>query len=233
MDEPNEVTEPVTVNDPLEDDALREDAETPETEDGGPDDDAEPDEPDDDERTRELVDAAQEYAIQSERDLQQRHKRLDAEKQRHAKRLGEIMGGDAEDLIPCPVCMDGIDGYVFAPDVQQLPDDAILRLRQLIGLSGLEGLLPATFAERCPDCDGQGEVKTGSRVAGFETATCERCNKSGWVRKGQPLRNGHVDLPAPGEPEPIITGPTVYEDPEIQHLRERGFTVIPPMSVKV
>lgn len=231
MDEPQHDGQTEPQHDPLEDDALREEAEHPEADDGegGADDDAA--QGDDGEPSALGDDEARVRAIESEKELQRRDQRLDAENQRHAKRVSEIMEEAGNDLIPCPVCMDGIAGWVYSPEVQQLPEDSILRLRQLIGLSGLEGLREATFAERCPDCDGQGEVKTGSRVAGYETATCERCGKTGWIRVGTFNGNGAADAP----PAAPVTGPTTIqaasEDPEIRNLRERGFTVIPPMAV--
>lgn len=167
-------------------------------------------------------------SVTDEKELAKRDQKLDAENTRHAKRVGEIMDEAAVDLVPCPVCMDGIAGWVYAPEAQALPEEAQLRLRQLLGLSGLEGIKQATFATTCPDCDGQGEVRTGSRVVGYETTTCERCGKLGWVRVGAPATNGHHE----DVPVPIVTGPTVYADvagdPEVDHLRSRGFTVIPP-----
>jgi hypothetical protein len=208
----------------------------PET-DGEPNPDAEPAEEiegDDDGEPVAPVegdDDAEARAVQSEKALAERDKKIDAENARHAKRVGEIMDESAVDLIPCPVCMDGIAGWVYSPEVQQLSDEAVLRLRQLIGLSGLEGIKQATFATRCPDCDGHGEVTTGSRVHGYETTTCERCLKAGWIRVGSAPTNGHVEI----EPEQVVTGPTVYQadpdDVEIKNLRERGFTVIPPLTV--
>jgi hypothetical protein len=208
----------------------------PET-DGEPNPDAEPAEEIEGDDAAEPVapvegdDDAEARAVQSEKALAERDKKLDAENSRHAKRVGEIMDEAAVDLIPCPVCMDGIAGWVYSPEAQQLSDEAVLRLRQLIGLSGLEGIKPATFATKCPDCDGLGEVTTGSRVPGYETATCERCGKQGWIKVGSTPTNGHVEI----EPEQVVTGPTVYQadpdDVEIKNLRERGFTVIPPLTV--
>jgi hypothetical protein len=199
--------------------------------------DAEPAEPidgDDEQADEAEPDAEPEQesqAVQDEKALAKRDQKLDAENVRHAKRVSEIMDEGAVDLIPCPVCMDGIAGWVYSPDVQALSEDAVLRLRQLIGLSGLDGITQATFAARCPACDGNGEVRTGSRVPGYETTTCERCLKSGWIRTDAPPTNGHVEH----DDEAPVTGPTVYfpddKDPEVRNLRERGFTVIPPMQV--
>jgi hypothetical protein len=210
----------------------------PEPEQGGESNpDAEPseqidgdDEPDDEAESGD--EAEQEsQAVQDEKALAKRDQKLDAENVRHAKRVSEIMEEGAVDLIPCPVCMDGIAGWVYSPDVQALSEDAVLRLRQLIGLSGLDGITQATFAAQCPACDGNGEVRTGSRVPGYETTTCERCKKTGWIRTDAPTTDGHVEH----DDEAPVTGPTVYfpdaEDIEVRNLRERGFTVIPPMQV--
>ena len=220
-DEPQ--VEPEQGDEPEQVDGPNPDAEPAEEIEGGDEpEQGEPIEGDDDAEAR---------AVQSEKALAERDKKLDAENSRHAKRVGEIMDEAAVDLIPCPVCMDGIAGWVYSPEVQQLSDEAVLRLRQLIGLSGLEGIKQATYATRCPDCDGHGEVTTGSRVHGYETTTCERCKKAGWIRVGSAPTNGHVEI----EPEQVVTGPTVYQadpdDVEIKNLRERGFTVIPPLTV--
>lgn len=166
----------------------------------------------------------------TEKEIDARGQKLERENVRHASRVAEIMADDAPNLIPCPVCMDGIAGWVFLPEVQALPPDAITRIRQLIGLPDLTTYAQATFAAQCPDCHGMGEVKTGSLVNGFEVTTCETCNKQGWVRTQAYNANGNPPLAA----VPLVTGPTVVgpeqPDPEIAHLRERGFTVIPPMQ---
>jgi hypothetical protein len=172
------------------------------------------------------------HGVLTDKERKKRDDRLDNEKQRHASRLGEILGEEATSLIPCPVCMDGIDGWIFAPEVEQLSPEAISRIRQVIGLPDYSTFLDAPDAKTCPECDGRGEVKTGSHVPGYETKTCRLCSKTGWIGVGQAAQtNGHVE-----EPEQVVTGPTVYqadtEDPEIRHLRERGFTVIPPMQVQ-
>jgi hypothetical protein len=168
--------------------------------------------------------------IQTERELAKRDQRLDGENARHAKRVGEIMDEAAGDLIPCPVCMDGIAGWIYPPDVQQLGPDAIARVRQVIGLPDYTTFHAAAFATECPDCGGLGEVTTGSHVPGREVTTCETCQKAGWIRTRDIQRLAHVDA----ETGEILTGPTVYTgdegDTEIANLRQRGYTVIPPMQ---
>lgn len=168
---------------------------------------------------------------QTEKEIEARWDKLDRENKRHAGRVGEIMGEDANALIPCPVCMDGIAGWVGDPSQAPLTPEAIARVRTVIGLPDYTTFKQAPDATTCPDCDGLGEVITGSKVPGYETKTCARCNKQGWILLAQQT-NGQAH-----PVEPVLTGPTSEyasgqsADPEIQHLRERGFTVIPPMNI--
>jgi hypothetical protein len=169
---------------------------------------------------------------QSEKARKVRDDKLNKERERHASRIGEIYGDEAPALIPCPVCMDGgADGWIFSPEVQQLEPHQIARIRQVIGLPDYTTFHAAPDAMECPDCAGLGEVTTGSHVPGYETKSCGRCNKTGYVLVGQ-TSNGQ----APILEVPAVTGPTVYGtetsvDPEVQHLRDRGFTVFPPMPI--
>lgn len=169
--------------------------------------------------------------VASEREWEKRSQKLDGENVRHAKRVADILEDGAGDLIPCPVCMDGIAGWIYPPEVSQLSPEAIARVRTVIGLPDYTTYRPAAFAHECPDCGGLGEVITGSHVPGKEVTTCETCKKSGWVRTTAPKGVATIDT-GTGE---IVTGPTVYvddePDAEVLHLRERGYTVIPPMQV--
>lgn len=175
-------------------------------------------------------DGAEEQHILSEQALEKRARQLEAENERHAKRVGQIMDDAAADLIPCPVCMDGIAGWIYPPEVAQLSDEAISRVRTVIGLPDYTTFLQAKFAAKCPDCDGRGEVKTGSQVPGSEVTTCETCQKRGWIRTQDIPRIATAEPPAGDQ----TTGPTVYAadeaDVEVRNLRQRGFTVIPPTN---
>lgn len=174
---------------------------------------------------------ADEVRVQTEKELAARDERLVKENIRHAARLEQIMGADAGDLIPCPVCMDGIAGWIYPPDVAPLPDEAIARIRSVVGLPDLTTFERDPDTEPCPVCRGKGETRTGSDVPGYEVRTCPRCKKMGYITHGASL----ASVPDVAPAEPIVTGPTVYTategDPEVDHLRARGFTVIPPIPV--
>jgi rubrerythrin len=204
-------------------------AEAPESDPEGDED--EPEAPDEDEHgdEQERLESLRESA-DFEKMIEKRYKQLDAEKQRHAKRLGEIMGDDAADLIQCPVCMDGIDGYIFPPDAVPLPDEAIGRIRQVIGLPDLATFAWAKDTEQCPECKGKGKTRTGSDVPGYDVKECGTCASRGWVN----LPGAAPADWANGTTPPVATGPLnagpELGDPMVDALRARGFAVIPPMA---
>src|SRR5437870_178803 len=78
--------------------------------------------------------AAPSSSAQDEKAVEIRYGKLANENNRHARRVSEIMEEDATSLIQCPVCMDGIAGWIYPPDVAPLPPESIARIRQVIGL---------------------------------------------------------------------------------------------------
>src|SRR5438477_1493440 len=225
---PEPTEEPVSLPEPEEPNP---DAEPAEPIEGADEDAGEPSEPaggDEDEGAAGEAAAPPSGSAQDEKAIEIRYGKLANENARHARRVSEIMEEDATSLIQCPVCMDGIAGWIYPPDVAPLPDVAVARIRQVIGLPAYSNFKAATFAQECPDCGGLGEVRTGSHLPGKEVTTCRRCGKAGWIDLGTQPQNGHAPI---AEVTPL-TGPTVYggeePDDEVRNLRERGFTVIPP-----
>jgi hypothetical protein len=123
--------------------------------------------------------------------------KLANEAERHRKRIGEIMGEDANFLIPCELCMPQFAGYRFDGS----PDEAtITRVRVAIGMPDLTNYAPSSTERQCDDCRGLGRVRTGSTVQQYETATCDACAGKGFVAS-RPRMNGEpAELPA--EPGP-------------------------------
>lgn len=164
----------------------------------------------------------------SEKQLEAGRKKLEAEGTRHRNRVSEILGEEAQHLIPCPLCEGFVDGLIF-PVLP--PEDVIARTRVAIGMPDLSNYQQAKDARQCPDCAGLGVVLSGSLVAENAAINCKGCNGSGYVM-----------ITATGE----ITGPTVHanggttpelpagvnpEDPAVKELRARGFTVFPPVQL--
>jgi len=164
----------------------------------------------------------------TERERKARDKALDKERERHAANLGKILGDEATHLVPCPVCIEAFDGWIFDPAYSQLSTEMALRMKQILGIDDWEDTPQASWAQTCSTCNGHGRVKTGSKVESRETTQCLDCSGAGWINLHErPTSNGHHEIEIPS-----TTGPTVYgteePDPRIQSLREEGFMVVPP-----
>lgn len=135
-------------------------------------------------------------------DMAKAVKQLDAENERHAKRVADIMGADAAQLYPCPTCSLGPVGFVFAlpdaePEYKQAPD-----------------------AELCADCNGLGDVLTGAVVERGRFKECPSCLGKGWRNKLAPVPEvPHLPQPAPIDPNLVA------------QLRAAGYAVIDPPAM--
>ena len=145
-------------------------------------------EPDDEEtaaieeaETPETPAAPEQEPAMSDRDIEQMYKKLDAEADRHTKRVAEIMGARVNDLIPCPC--DWTPGFLLPP-----PDDATLEqnvaaLRVALGGTLEPVLVMDPTIEICPDCNGWGHRGTPSHVAEQKSRPCPTCANRGWKEK--------------------------------------------------
>ena len=124
-------------------------------------------------------------APRSQAEIDALTKKLEAEAQRHEKRLREIMGEDFALLVANPT--DWTPGYIFnVPEMHPTPD-AVAAFHALLGIAQEEELLPADDAEACPVCNAKGRTKTGSEVDGQRDKPCRRCNGAGWIGKAVPV----------------------------------------------
>jgi hypothetical protein len=164
----------------------------------------------------------------SEKELRAIGDKLEREDERHARRVEEIMGEAALDLIQCPTCIKVAAGWLYPPRIEPLPAEAEAGMRALLGLPDTAILEPDPTKKLCPRCKGHGRLATPSLVQGYTEVDCGLCANVGYVTKAEQQTNGA------GEPEavPVLTGPTAPEsfvgDPMVESLKSRGFTVIPP-----
>jgi hypothetical protein len=193
------------------------------------DEEGESDEPDADEGDEAQRQHENEARAQTEEALEKLNRQIENANRAHARKIAGIMGDDADALIPCPVCMDFVAGAIFPPEVAQIPAPVQERMKQLLGLNSWEDIPNAPWAQQCADCKGHGEVKTGSTVLGKETTRCLNCGGDGW-KNTREVAPDNGDLPKlPTETGPTVYGNEISQDPDVQHLREKGYTVIPPM----
>ena len=163
-------------------------------------------------------------------EIEKRYKALDGLRAHVAKRIGVILEEDANDLIPCPLCVTVAPGWMYPPNVVALEEQQLEALRLLLGLRN-EGELSAHPAfKQCDACHGYGRVKTGSERMEYRYADCPTCASLGYRQdlSGQIIPNGTQPTPD----QPVITGPTVIPDelpPELAHYKEQGWLIAPPM----
>lgn len=159
----------------------------------------------DDEHRFQVVEDAPPEPRSDDRDMGKRLKALDNEAERHAKRIREIIGEDADGLVQCELCAPNFGGWRFdtAPN-----EDVTRRVRVAIGMPDLANYRPSATERKCDDCGGLGRVLTGSSVAGRETAPCDPCSGAGFV----PTRpRQHPDAAPPPPPE-AVNGGAHYPD---------------------
>jgi hypothetical protein len=151
-----------------------------------PDDDeaqpgeAQPDEPEveqeDGEHSQKVSDAPR-----SQKEIEALNRKLDAEAERHAKRVAEIMGDDFALLVPSPI--DWTPGFIFGVEGMLPAPSQLEALDAILGRATAPDLKAAKDAQACEACNAIGDVLTGSRKEGQITKPCTSCGGTGWVPK--------------------------------------------------
>lgn len=103
---------------------------------------------------------------------------LTKENERHAKRVREIIGADADELAPCPLCIPNIAGYVWG---EFIPDDQREAVLELLGGNTTAEYADDPEGDTCPVCNGYGQVTTGSHVLEHLRRPCPACVGLGYL----------------------------------------------------
>jgi hypothetical protein len=151
----------------------------------------------DDEHRFQVYEEAAEPEQQTAKEQRKNAERLAAEAERHAKRIREILGADAESLVACELCSPIFGGWRFdvAPSEEQAH-----RVRAVLGMPDLSNYAMSATERLCDDCRGLGKVRTGSMVQGRESVTCDACAGKGYVAS-RPRLNTEAPIAEPAEPE--------------------------------
>lgn len=161
----------------------------------------------------------------SERDIEKAMDKLGREAQRHRGRIGEIMGEDALALLPCELCWPPAPGFRFP----QIPEDQRAAVMLAIGFEPEPDFRSDTQSGVCPDCDGWGQVATGSKVQGQKALPCTSCKGKGWRGPREQQAPQLPPVSVSGEPS---NGPAdaIPLDPDREAARQAaqaaGFMVI-------
>jgi hypothetical protein len=187
--------------------------------------------PTEEETAAEPVEAEAQQGV-SQQEWEDRHKRAEKEFRRYTNSVGRIYEEDALAYLPCPLCADAPAGFVHPASAGTYPDDVTGAVMMLLGQTDQENVRADPYSSVCLTCVGWGVVRTGSHVPNQETRTCLDCKGLGY----QPLdiigtpstgTNGSSEQDERGIYVPAQTSP---ESPEIEALRLRGYTIVPPMS---
>jgi hypothetical protein len=120
-------------------------------------------------------------APRSQKEIEALNRKLDAEAERHAKRVAEIMGDDFALLVPSPI--DWTPGFIFGVDGMLPAPSQLEELDAILGRAAGPDLKAAKDAQACEACNAIGDVLTGSRKEGQVTKPCTSCGGTGWTPK--------------------------------------------------
>jgi hypothetical protein len=136
-----------------------------------------------------------------------RLKKLDTSFATYSRRVQDVLGEDADDLTPCPLCLDVPRGFVYTWQAGRVPEEQADVVKLFLGLARPVDYPETSRFRACRECQGLGKVATGSKVPQHETITCPGCNGYGY--EGETPRA----QAAPTNGSEGMTGPTVYTEP--------------------
>lgn len=113
-----------------------------------------------------------------------RFKRIGKSHKTYVAAVGRILEEDATDLLPCPLCEDGIPAFVNAHDAGKVDAETVGKVNAFLGFTPPETLRKSRVNEECGTCAGLGELLTGSRVEKFARKACPDCNGMGFTGPG-------------------------------------------------
>jgi hypothetical protein len=118
---------------------------------------------------------------QSDKEVRALGKQLDKERDRHAARLGVLLGDASTDTLPCPLCFEGLMGFVLPNDALSLSDEAREAALAFLGSTGARKLRPAKGVRECESCGGEGVLEFPTKVPHVKEQTCPACTGAGYV----------------------------------------------------
>lgn len=218
MTEPDELTEPTPTDVPEPD--------QPTTEERDEEEAAEAEEP-----SEEPVEAPEAHGPTQE-EWEKRFQTAEARFRTYTAAVTKIWEEDAVHLMAFPLDAGAPTGFIDVRNKGRVEDETKGAVLAFLGFDGETGMKEDPHSHVCEECDGWGLVATGSKVANQDTRRCDGCRGVGYVLDTAPVagtngQNVHLELPEHGQLVPAATG---VESPEVESLRLRGYTIIPPMT---
>src|SRR5438094_721881 len=144
-------------------------------------------------------------------ELEKVRSKLDRSATTWRNRVSELLGEDAQMLVPCELCDPTIPGFHWPPDLEQPRDRLHESLLEVLRTPGEPDYLEDPNTRQCGVCGGYGKTKTKGHVPGKKIRVCKMCNGDGFLRDDPPgaaPTNGVVaesEFELPTE-EPLVTG---------------------------
>lgn len=127
-------------------------------------------------------------------------KKLDTSADTWRRRVKDLLGDDADALVPCELCSFDLPGFHWPAELTQPVSEVHERLLRVLSEPAAPEYQAATSVRQCGSCAGWGKVLSGSRLASHETVTCPDCKGYGYVPPPVPSSNGYAEAAnvAPG-----------------------------------
>ena len=147
----------------------------------------------------------------SQEEMERTLKKVDQAATTYRNRVSTLLGEQANDLMPCPLCSDGIMGHLYPVEWITPSSELQARLIDVLKTPNEPDYMGAPNARKCGTCDGWGKVKSGSRVAGKTLVQCPTCGGNGYQGQGAPVTNGAptgdvIELHPPEDEAPLVSG---------------------------
>jgi len=142
-------------------------------------------------------------------ELEKVRKKLDQSASTWRNRVSDLLGEEAQMLVPCELCDPLIPGFHWPAEIEQPRDEMHARLLDVLRTPVAPEYLPAPNVRRCATCDGWGKVESGSRVAGKGAVVCPICKGFGFqgdaaMQQAPFPTNGAVEFEGPPDSTPMV-----------------------------
>lgn len=150
----------------------------------------------------------------------------------YAKKIEAKWAEDAVHLVRFNLDPAAPPGYLDMRNKGHVEDDTKAAALGFLGFDGESGMKADPHSETCKVCDGWGLVTTGSKVPNNDTRQCLDCRGLGYVPEDAPVPTftGNGFDAENVEQRQLVPNATGVESPEVESLRLRGYTIIPPMQ---
>lgn len=123
----------------------------------------------------------------------------------YTRAVGDILAEQATDLLPCPLCLGQVPGFVNRQAAGRVDPEQADLVKHFLGLARPVELKPLPGYRACESCGGEGKGYTGSHNPEHATITCLDCHGRGYksdAAVAPPNGNGvpPVTLPATSLP---------------------------------